>query len=130
MAWSNDNNRPDVFDELGNLNSTGQHIVYYAHKKVKLKNAVLVSPNNVGGDATNFASVQLQVEGREGAAGVVPVGPRISSVPYVGTKLIPLVIPDEYVLFRGEMLLLDVVETGRFQWARVGFGLDYIVKGN
>ena len=120
MAQSNQNNRPDCLERLGNINSTRIIYIYYAHKAVLLRGTSLFTGNRIGGDASNFLMFRLQ-DYHITANVVNNIGPFVSTAQFLDQRILHLDHIPEYELQVDHVLRIDVTEVGSYNWRDVLF---------
>ena len=130
MSIHNDNNRPSVGLQLGNLNSDATELIFHAGKAVELKSVRLLSRTAISGDGTNHVSFSLAILDESGTETPIPEVVATSEGGLRAGQALELLLPDGQYLEDGESLLLKVDEMGTATFPGSFCSIDYEVKGN
>ena len=131
MAVSNVNNRPTHCQDLGNVNATGNHLLYHAVKKIAIKNAFLVALAAVTGTATNKLAFHLKKLDAAGTETDLTTNAVDNEGGVTKGDTLNLGIDNGYVVLeKGESLFVEVTKAGTGTWANCFAAIDYQVIGN
>ena len=130
MSIHNDNNRPSVGLQLGNLNSPDTELIFHAGKAVELKSVRILSRADVTGTATDHMSFSLAILDEDGVETPIADVVGTSEGGLNAGQAVELALPEGQYLEDGESLLLKVAEVGTATFPGSFCSIDYEVKGN
>ena len=131
MSINNASNRPQLLQNVGNVNADSTFLVLYAQKTLIIREAAIVAHAAVAqGVQANHVAFKLINRDADGAE--TDVGAAVTNVNVAVGKggALALNVPDDYRLERGHSLVLsaDVSGTGTFNPCAVA--VDYQVAGS
>lgn len=133
MALSNGNNSHIGNEHLGNLNANLERIIFYAHFKVKIRKAFLLTDQDVTFTPTDHLKFSFYDEEYVQDVGtrqdvIVPEFDLLGDM--FNAEPIDLRIPDGTILMPHHALFMRVREVGRANLRNAFFSINYNVVGS